>query len=699
MSKKEKKKQRILSHDISYTQNRELSWLQFNRRVLEEAEDVSVPLFERLKFVSIFTSNLDEFFMIRVGSLTDIAAIISEDLPDNKCGWTAAEQLEHIFKVCGPLSKRRDKIFAAIEDDLKNAGVQRLHRKDLNAAQKRFVEQWYRTTAKPILSPQVIDQHHPFPHIPNGRLHLLVRLRFDDRTLLGLLPIPPSLPPFVRLPGEGLRYILTEDILLGKLSNLFPGFHIQSKAVIKVTRNADISPDDDAFDVDLDFRAHMQKLLKKRNLLAPVRLEYQGRLPSAALHQLCVRLGLDADQVYSCSAPLNLDYVFALESMLPQISGLSYEPWTPQPSPMVDDSKPILPQVQAHDVLLHYPFESMSPFLHMIREAARDPKTISIKITIYRVARKSKLISYLCEAAENGKDVTVLVELRARFDEQNNIDWAERLEESGCKVIYGLEGLKVHSKICLITRTGEQGIEQITQIGTGNYNEKTAALYTDLSFITADPVIGEDAAAFFNAIALGIAPMNSHALLISPHIFKPAVLHLIDGEISKAQAGKPSRIVMKFNSLTDRDLIDRLSAASCAGVPIDLIIRGICCLTPGIKGKTENIRVRSIVGRFLEHSRILCFGAAEDERVYIGSADLMTRNTEKRIEVACPVTDSAVIARIHEILDLALRDNTKARIHNADGDLVKPEHSSGELPVDCQAALMQRALERAAAHQ
>ena len=697
MSKKEKKKQRILSHDISYTQNRELSWLQFNRRVLEEAEDVSVPLFERLKFVSIFTSNLDEFFMIRVGSLTDIAAIISEDLPDNKCGWTAAEQLEHIFKVCGPLSKRRDKIFAAIEDDLKNAGVQRLRRKDLNAAQKRFVEQWYRTAAKPILSPQVIDQHHPFPHIPNGRLHLLVRLRFDDRILLGLLPIPPSLPPFVRLPGDGLRYILTEDVLLGKLSNLFPGFHIQSKAVIKVTRNADISPDDDAFDMDLDFRAHMQKLLKKRNLLAPVRLEYQGRLPSAALHQLCVRLGLDADQVYSCSAPLNLDYVFALESMLPQISGLSYEPWTPQPSPMVDDSKPILPQVQAHDVLLHYPFESMSPFLHMIREAARDPKTISIKITIYRVARKSKLISYLCEAAENGKDVTVLVELRARFDEQNNIDWAERLEESGCKVIYGLEGLKVHSKICLITRTGEQGIEQITQIGTGNYNEKTAALYTDLSFITADPVIGEDAAAFFNAIALGIAPMNSHALLISPHIFKPAVLHLIDGEISKAQAGKPSRIVMKFNSLTDRDLIDRLSAASCAGVPIDLIIRGICCLTPGIKGKTENIRVRSIVGRFLEHSRILCFGTAEDERVYIGSADLMTRNTEKRVEVACPVTDPAAITRIHEILDLALRDNTKARIHDAHGDLRKPEDS--EPPVDCQAALMQRALEHAAEHE
>lgn len=694
MSKK-KKKQRVLSHDISYTQNRELSWLQFNRRVLEEAEDETVPLFERLKFASIFTSNLDEFFMIRVGSLTDIAAISAEDLPDNKCGWTAAEQLEHIFKVCGPLSKRRDRVFARIEDDLSEMGVQRLRRKDLTASEKRHVDQWYRNAAKPILSPQVIDQHHPFPHLPNGRLHLLVRLRFEERILLGLLPIPPSLPPFIALPGDGLRYILTEDVLLGKVSNLFTGFHIQSKAVIKVTRNADISPDDEAFDVDADFRQHMQKLIKKRNLLAPVRLEYQGKLPGPILHQLCVRLGLDMDQVYACDAPLNLGYVFALENLLPHTRGLKYEPWTPQPSPMVDDTRPILPQVLDHDVLLHYPYESMSPFLHMMREAARDPQTVSIKITIYRVARKSKLISYLCEAAENGKDVTVLVELRARFDEQNNIDWAERLEESGCKVIYGMEDLKVHSKLCLITRMDGSGIQHITQIGTGNYNEKTAALYTDLALITADPVLGEDAAEFFNHMALGAAPMNSHKLLISPHIFKPAVLRLIDGEIDKAEAGKPSRIIMKFNSLTDRDLIDRLSAASCAGVPIDLIVRGICCLTPGIKGKTENIRIRSIVGRFLEHSRILCFGAGADERLYIGSADLMTRNTEKRIEVACPVTDPAAVARLHEILDLALRDNTKSRIHDAHGELIRPERPDGEPPVDCQFALMQLALRRA----
>lgn len=695
MGKKKKKLHIKIDRDTSYTQNRELSWLQFNRRVLEEAEDAAVPLFERLKFVSIFTSNLDEFFMIRVGSLTDIAAI--SDFPDNKCGWTAAEQLEHIFKVCGPLSKRRDKVLAQIEKDLDALGVKRLTRKDLKAEDKRFVDKWYRNAAKPILSPQVIDQHHPFPHIPNGRLHVLVRLRFEERVLLGLLPVPPSLPPFLVLPGDGLRYILTEDILLGKVSSLFTGFHVQSKAVIKVTRNADISPDDEAFDIDADFRQHMQKLLKKRNLLAPVRLEYQGKLPSPVLHQLCVRLGLDMDQVYAHDMPLNLGYVFALEDNLPQAPGLEYDPWMPQNSPMVDSSKPILPQVAEHDILLHYPYESMQPFLNMMREAARDPQVVSVKITIYRVARKSKLIAYLCEAAENGKDVTVLVELRARFDEQNNIDWAERLEESGCKVIYGFEDLKVHSKLCLITKATDAGVQYITQIGTGNYNEKTAALYTDLSLLTADTEIGEDAAEFFHDMALGVAPMDSKCLLISPNIFKPAVLRLIDGEIAKAQQGLPCRIVMKFNSLTDRDFIDRLSAASCAGVPIELVIRGICCLMPGIKGKTENIQIRSIVGRFLEHSRTLCFGVGEEEQVYIGSADLMTRNTEKRIEVACPVRDKAVTQRIHEILRLALEDNTKSRVHDKHGELERPERAEGEPPADCQFALMKLALERGGA--
>lgn len=687
-----KKKLRPFSFDTSYTQSRELSWLQFNRRVLEEAEDQAVPLFERLKFVSIFTSNLDEFFMIRVGSLTDIAAVTKEDLPDNKCGWTAAEQLEHIFDVCGPLLKRRDKVYAHLEESLAAMGVERLHRKDLTAAEKRFVDRWYRTSAKPILSPQVVDQHHPFPHLPSGQLHILVRLHFEDRSLLGLLPIPASLPRFLRLPGDGLRYILVEDILIGKVSSLFTGFRVQSKAIIKVTRNADISPDDEAFEMDVDFRQRMKKLLKKRTRLAPVRLEYHGKLPSQVLHQLCVRLGLDLDQVYNCEAPLNMEYVYGLEGMLPPAPGLKYETWTPQPCPMLENDAPILPQVLEHDVLLHYPYESMNPFLHLIREAASDPQTVSIKITIYRVARKSKLIGYLCDAAENGKDVTVLVELRARFDEQNNIEWAERLEESGCKVIYGIEDLKVHSKLCLITRTTDQGVQYITQIGTGNYSEKTATLYTDLSLITANPVIGEDATDFFTHMALGAAPETSAKLLVAPHIFKPAVLSLIDEEICKAQAGAPSRIVMKLNSLTDRDVIDRLADASCAGVPIDLIVRGICCLTPGLKGKTENIRIRSIVGRFLEHSRILSFGVGDEERIFIGSADLMTRNTEKRVEVACPVTDPACVDRLHEILDLCLRDNVKARIHDKHGELERPKRADGEPPVDCQFALMQHAL-------
>lgn len=697
MTKKhdKKKKAHAFSFDTSYTESRELSWLQFNRRVLEEAEDENVPLFERLKFVSIFTSNLDEFFMIRVGSLTDIAAISKEDFPDNKCGWTAAEQLEHIFSVCGPLMKRRDKVFADIEKNLAEVGVERLRRKDLTAAEKRYVDKWYRNMAKPILSPQVVDQHHPFPHLPSGQLHILVRLSFEDRNLLGLLPVPASLPPYLVLPDDGLRYILTEDILIGKVSTLFTGFRVQSKAVIKVTRNADISPDDEAFDVDGDFRQRMKKLLKKRTRLAPVRLEYYGKLPNHVLHHLCVRLGLDLDQIYQSEAPMNMDYIYSLESLLPPAHGLKYEPWTPQPCSMLTENASVLPQVQLHDVLLHYPYESMTPFLHLVKEASTDPQTVSIRITIYRVARKSKLISYLCDAAENGKDVTVLVELRARFDEQNNIEWAERLEESGCKVIYGIEDLKVHSKLCLITRATEQGVQCITQIGTGNYNEKTATLYTDLSLITADPIIGEDATKFFQDMALGMPPETSKKLLVAPHILKPALLKLIDGEIEKAKAEKPCRIVMKINSLTDRELIDKLAEASCAGVKIDLIVRGICCLTPGIADKTENIRIRSIVGRFLEHSRIFCFGVDDEAKFFIGSADLMTRNTEKRVEVACPVTDPACVARLRDILSLCLRDNVKARIHGKHGELDRPKRADGEAPVDCQYALMREALAHA----
>lgn len=699
MSKKHQpnKKHKNLSCDISYTCSRELSWLQFNSRVLEEAESEDVPLFERLKFVSIFDSNLDEFFMIRVGSLTDIASIHSKDVPDNKCGWTAAQQLEHIYENCVPLVKRRDKVFKEISEALSEHGVNQLSYSKLSPPEKRYIDRWYRTKALPILSPQVVDQHHPFPHLPSGQLYITARIHFEETAMFGLLPVPTALPAFVRLPDEqSLRYVLTEDILLSKLSSLFKGFKVQSKAVIRVTRNADINPDDDDDEIDIepDMRQKMKKLLKKRMRLSPVRLEYKGKMHTSTRDFLLSRLNLQPEQLYENQIPLNLGYVFALESMISDKS-LIYPAWTPQACPMIKSDEPVLNQVLKKDVLLHYPYEKMNPFLNLIREASSDPETVSIKITLYRVARQSKLISYLCDAAENGKEVLVLIELRARFDEENNLALAEQLEHAGCRVIYGIENLKVHSKICLITRQTSTGTQYITQIGTGNYNEKTAKQYTDLSLITAHEGIGADSARFFQHMLLGIAPTKRDYLLISPNLLKSSILELIEEQIQRANAGLPSRIVMKFNSLTDRDIIDRLSEASCAGVPIELIIRGICCLVPNVQNKTENITIRSIVGRFLEHSRIFCFGTGEDEKIYIGSADMMTRNTEKRIEIACPVFDKECINKIHEILDIYLSDNTKARIHNSHGHLRHCKRKNSQPVIDSQQKLMELAQQNA----
>lgn len=683
--------------DLSYTQNRELSWLQFNLRVLEEAEDRRVPLFERLKFVSIFESNLTEFFMIRVGSLSDLAAITAKDRPDTKCGWTAAEQMDRIFRFCRPLYEKKDAVMRELEQELAAFGVQRVTRKQMTAADRRAADRWYKEQSAPILSPQVIDPHHPFPHVTGGQLHIILRLKGEDRTLLGVLPIPQSLPPFVRLPGDGVRYVLTEELIAGKVASLFEGLHVAGKSIIRVTRNADITPDDEALEIAGDYRQMMKKLLKQRGRLAPVRLEYQGRLSKPLQSQLCVRLHLFDDQVFRSETPLALHYVLALENELPKMAGLRYAPWQPQPSAQLIPNRPVLPQVLQHDVLLHYPYESMSPFLQLVREAAVDPQVATIKITIYRLARQSRLISYLCQAAENGKDVTVLIELRARFDEQNNIDWAERLQEAGCMVLYGVdesdqgEAYKVHAKVCLITRAGRQGVETITQIGTGNYNERTAAQYTDFCLLTANPEIGEDAVRFFDEIALGAAPRGCKRLLVAPHGFKTRILEEIDRQIARAKEGRPCRILMKLNSLTDREIIDRLAAASCAGVPVDLIVRGICCLVPGVPEKTENIRICSVVGRFLEHARAYCFGAGEGQRLYIGSADLMTRNTEKRVEVACPVYDRTIAAQILEILELQLRDTAKARVWDRYGQMLPPKQTADEPALDSQQELMRRA--------
>ena len=686
-----------LPWDLRYTQNRELSWLQFNRRVLEEAEDKTNPLYERLKFVAIFQSNLDEFFMIRVGSLTDIAALGKDDKPDSKSGLTAAEQLKQIYARCRPYYAQRDKIFAAIEEKLAGQKVRRLARKEMDALQRRYADKWFKNYVLPILSPQIVDPRHPFPHLNNNQLHLILTLKnkAEDQVVMGLLPVPASLPPFLALPGpaEELDYTLIPDLLLEKLPRIFPGFRVQSKAVIKVTRNADISPDDEAFDMDDDYRDVMRRVLKKRGRLAPVRLEYQGRLPKPVLKSLCQRLSLDSEQVYASRCPLDLGYVFALSARLPDPAALSYVPFSPQPSPKVAPGQPMLEQITQKDLLLHYPYESMDPFLRLLRESARDPNVVSMKITIYRLSSKSRIVDYLCQAAENGKDVTVLMELKARFDEQNNIEWAQRLEEAGCHLLYGFEDLKVHSKLCLITRITPDGVERFTQVGTGNYNEKTSAQYTDFSLMTADREIGEDADLFFKNMALANPEGEYRALWVAPNSFKSRIMELLDREIQKAENGQPCRVRMKLNSLSDRTLIDKLSQASQAGVPIDLIVRGICCLVPGRKGCTEHIRVRSIVGRFLEHSRVYSFGVGKDEVLYIGSADLMTRNMSKRVEVACPVRDPEAARRIHHVLDLQLSDNVRARVLDQDGVPVPVPAEKDAPRVDAQQTLMEEALQ------
>lgn len=683
----------LCKDDISYTQNRELSWLRFNQRVLEEAQDPDVPLYERLKFVSIFESNLDEFFMIRVGSLTDIA-LMKEEHVDNKSGWTAERQLSEIFKAVAPLYKKRDRTFDEVETALRGFGVARCRTGDLSGADKKFLDKYFENYVLPVLSPQIIDRHHPFPHLANNVLHVMLRIKSGGNPALGIIPLPQALPPMIYLDGAGVRYVLTEELLLAYAGKVFEKCEIEQAAVISVTRNADISPEDEAFDVDGDYLSHMKKVLKKRARLAPVRLEIQGDLPDDLIEELCGRLRIGAAQVYHSRAPLKMGYVFSLADKLPEGFKITYPDFSPQPSPMVRRNQPILPQVLRHDILLHFPYESMEPFLHLLREAAADPSVVSIKITIYRLASTSKLIGYLTEAAENGKDVTALMELRARFDEENNINWAERLEEAGCTVTYGVEGFKVHSKICLITRQTGGDIQYITQIGTGNYNEKTAKQYTDLSLITADADIGMDAASFFKNMLISNLEGEYNRLLVAPISLKKGILTLIDEEIGKVKDGGEGNIFMKLNSLTDRDILTKLSEASCAGVRIRLLVRGICCLLPGIEGKTENIEVHSIVGRYLEHARIYCFGKGDERRFYIGSADLMTRNTEKRVEIASPVYDPVLKQRLVDILETQWHDNVKARVLLPNGRYEKPAGAAYN-PVDCQQFFINEAIKNA----
>ena len=512
------------------------------------------------------------------------------------------------------------------------------------------------------------------------------------------MPVPKPLPPYLLLEERGVRYVLTEQIVLEYAPELFEAYQVTSRCVISVTRNADISPEDEDYDINDDFRQHMKKVLRKRARLAPVRLEIQGEAKDALVAYLCGRLNLAKEQVFRSKSPLSLGYVYSLEGKLPAESrtALCYPTYTPRwPGSLVKGEK-IIPQILRRDVLAYYPYHSMDPFLHMVREAANDPQVLSIKITIYRLAAKAKLIEYLAAAAENGKDVTVLMELRARFDEQNNINWAERLEEAGCTVLYGFEGVKVHSKICLITRRDHGHIQHITQIGTGNYNEKTAKLYTDFCLMTANPAIGADAAVFFQNMSTSNLDGEYHHLLVSPHSLKPRLLALMDEEIEKARQGRQARMFFKVNSVTDRDLIDKLSQASQAGVEIIMNVRGICCLRPGVPGLTDHIKVFSIVGRFLEHPRVFAFGLGAETKVYIGSADFMTRNTERRVEIACPVLDPDVRGQLRHYIELLCHDNVKARVMGADG-AYSPISRRGDAPLDAQAAMMEEAVQEEAA--
>ena len=678
---------------LNYTQNRELSWLRFDQRVLEEARDKSVPLLERMKFVAIFTSNLDEFFMIRVGSLYDMVQT-DEKHRDSRSGMTPQEQLDAIYEAVAPLYKERDKTYTEIKKELSPYGICGLDFKELEADEKKYVKKYFKEQILPVLSPQIVDSSHPFPHLLNKDIYVTASLNKKEQ-MLGIVPVPTYVSDILMLPGHDIRYIRMEKVIMEYLHLVFEQYEVSDPNYICVTRNADVSPNDEALEVTDDFRKLMQNTLHKRRRMAVVRLETAEKLSAKMQEYFCEKFKITPAQIFRTKMPMKLDYMFSIAGNLPESMkrSLVYEPFSPQKSAHVQEGS-MLKQVKKQDILLFYPYESMDPFLKLIKDASADPNVMTIKITIYRLSKKARLVEYLCAAAENGKEVTVLIELRARFDEQNNIDWSERLEEAGCRVIYGFDGYKVHSKICLITYRNRNEIQYITQVGTGNYNEKTAAMYTDLSLMTADPRIGQDAAEFFKNMSIGNLQGSYQYLIVSPVSLKSSILQMMDEEIRK---GKDGRIVMKMNSVTDVDFIRKVSEASCAGVRVDLIVRGICCILPGVPEYTENVRVMSVVGRYLEHPRIFSFGTGKEQKIYIGSADMMTRNTEKRVEVACPVLDEQIRRQINHDLKVMLSDNVKARVMQKDGTYTKrklKDESSGKM-IDSQAVFMEEALKAA----
>ena len=648
--------------------NRELSWLKFNERVLEEAENPEVPLCERMTFVSIYQSNLDEFFRVRVGSLQD-QMLISTEIRENKTKMTSAEQIRAIIKEVKKLNQRKDKAYEKLMKKIEEYGITLINHASAKSEEKKFLEKYFMKEIMPLSSPTIVGKRQPFPFLKNGEIYAVVVLETrNKKERIGIIPCSNNmLTRMVELPGGKGRYMLIEDLILHYIGKVFKGYKVKGKSLLRVVRNADIDADA-AYDEDLDYREFMEDLMKQRKKLSPVRIDLSREMDETVVDALCRYLDVTPDRVFRSEAPLDVSFVFQLQDLLRRNTELFYEKRVPQKSPEFKDGQSILQQITEEDKLLSYPYDSIRPFLKMLTEAAEDDSVISIKMTLYRLAKQSKVIEALCEAAENGKEVVVLVELRARFDEENNIRWSRMLEEAGCQIIYGLEHYKVHSKLCLITRRGENGIQYITQIGTGNYNEKTARLYTDLSLMTANEQIGMDAARVFQALAKGEVVEDMEHLLVAPKCLQSKVIEKIEEQIQKQKNGETAYIGLKMNSLTDKKLIDKLIEASMAGVQIDLIVRGICCLIPEVEGYTDNIQVISIVGRYLEHSRIYIFGKGEDSEVYIASADFMTRNTTKRVEVATPVYSPELKERILESFNLMLRDNVKASVLKSDGN-------------------------------
>lgn len=671
--------------------NRELSWLKFNERVLEEAENKKVPLCERLTFASIYQSNLDEFFRVRVGSLVD-QMLLGGKIRDNKTKMTAKEQIEAVLHQVMKLNRRKDAVYDAIMGQLEDYGIRLVDFRKISKKESEYLEKYFLNEIAPVISPTIVGKRQPFPFLKNNEIYAVVVLQTKSgKEKLGIIPCSNTgFKRLVELPTAG-TYMLAEELILHYIPEVFERYNIKAKSLIRVTRNADIDADA-LYDEDLDYRDFMAELIKRRKKLAPVRLELTREMDGEIVDVLCDYLELDSDYVFQVQAPLDLSFVFEIQDTLRKTPELFYEKRVPQKSSQFRDGEPVFPQIREKDKLLSYPYESMKPFLNFLREAANDKEVISIKMTLYRVAKHSKIVEYLIDAAENGKEVLVLVELKARFDEENNIEWSRRLEDAGCRVIYGLDGYKVHSKLCLVTRKSEGQVEYYTQIGTGNYNEKTARLYTDLFLMTANVEIGLEAAKVFQALSMEETVDNVQHLLVAPRCLQNKVLSMIDEEIACAKEGKEAYIGLKMNSLTDKKIIDKLIEASQAGVKIDMVIRGICCLIPGVKGKTENIQVRSIVGRFLEHSRIYIFGTQEREKVYIASADFMTRNTLRRVEVATPIYDKDLKMQLEEMFITMLSDNQKARQEDSRGNYEIAE--AQETPLNSQEFFYEQAYMR-----